>query len=609
MRRQQAAKWVGLAAALLLGACNVLPWNPPPPAPSQVPWSLPEEQAETLPQGWSPELAARFHFSAQGSRLIPRAWFTALDRTDGEGRFAAPANLARYGLFFAPDAGTGLNPDKLPIGFAIDPEPAPLTGPWLGLTCAACHTGEVSFGRTRLRIEGAPARFDFDRFVADLDAAVQATQRDRTRFAGFALRLGTTPAVLAEPYAAFAAASARHAAVQRPAHASGFSRVDALGQIINSIAVLHLAAPAEVTEANRRPPRAPVSYPFLWTAPRQDWVQWVPIASSPVGRNAGEVLGVFGEASLAAPGTPGRFGSSVYFQALAALEDWLRDLEPPAWPEARFGAIDRARWTEGARLFQRNCQGCHNMPPYRLTDPRQSLDGEQFITISAVPQRVVGTDRSYLDALQGWRIRTGPLADLFDNQAEVPAASYFLGTVRQVVETGTAAAGLTRRQLLDTGEARACPGGVTRRMAAQIPRPAGAFEVRNACAITDGRLARLGPEAWTLPATQLESLKAGPLLGIWATGPFLHNGSVPTIYDLLSPPAERPKVFWVGGTELDVEKLGFVSTEAPGLFRFDTAQPANSNQGHAFPRRPLTPAQRLAVVEYLKNPLRWEAPR
>ncbi|MCO6415375.1 di-heme-cytochrome C peroxidase [Siccirubricoccus sp. KC 17139] len=609
MRRRKAAKWMGLAGGLLLGACNLGAWDPLPPTPGQVPWSLPAQPVSTLPQGWSPELAARFHFSAQGSHLIPRAWFAALNRADGEGRFAAPENLARYGLLFADDAGTGLNPDRLPIGFAIDPVSNPATGPWLGLTCAACHTGEVAFRGTRLRIEGAPARFDFDRFVADLDAAVQATGRDPGRFAAFAERAGTTPAAITDAYAAYAARSARHAAVQRPAHVAGFSRVDALGQIINSIAVLHLAAPPEVVEANRQPPRAPVSYPFLWTAPRQDWVQWVPIASSPIGRNSGEVLGVFGESNLTAPGTPGRFDSSVQYQALAALEDWLRNLEPPAWPEATFGAIDRARWQEGQRIFQRDCQGCHNMPPFRLTDPRQSLDGSQFIRISAVPQRVVGTDRTYLDALQNWRIRTGPLADLFEGREEVAAADYFLTTVKQVVETGTAAAGLTRRRLLDTGEARACPGGYSRRMVAQIPRPTGAFEVRDACAIPDGRLARLAPERWNMPASQLDSLKAGPLLGIWATGPFLHNGSVPTVYDLLSPPAERPAVFWVGSAELDVEKLGFVAAEAPGLFRFDTSQPANSNQGHAFPRRSLTPAQRLAVVEYLKNPQRWEGAR
>ena len=110
-----------------------------------------------------------------------------------------------------------------------------------------------------------------------------------------------------------------------------------------------------------------------------------------------------------------------------------------------------------------------------------------------------------------------------------------------------------------------------------------------------------------MPAGFPAALKAGPLLGLWTTGPFLHNGSVPTVYDLLSPPAERPAVFWVGGREVDPERLGFRSEAAPGRFRFDTALPGNGNGGHAFPRTPLVPAQRRAVIEYLKDPLRFGA--
>ncbi|GGC32119.1 hypothetical protein GCM10011504_07890 [Siccirubricoccus deserti] len=608
MRALPAPKWLVIGCALLLGACNGWREQPPAPLAGEVPWSLPAEPAAVLPQGWSPELAARVHFTAQGSRLMPRAWFVALERAEGDGFFAAPDNLAGYGLLFADDAGTGLNPDRLPIGFAIDPVPQPVTGQWVGLTCAACHTGEVTHRGARIRVEGAPANFDFDRFVAELDAAVQATGRDPVRFAAFARRLGATPEALREPYAAYAARSARHAAVQRPAVVSGFSRVDALGQIINAISVLQLDAPAALVDANRQAPRAPVSYPFLWTAPRQEWVQWMPIASSPIGRNAGEVLGVFGESRLTAPGTPDRFGSSVQYHNLVAMEKWLNDLRPPAWPEERFGALDRTAWAEGKRIFQKECQGCHNMPPFRLTDPRQSADGNRFIRTSGVPHRIVGTDAEYLRALQGWRIRSGPLRDqMADIGGETVAATdYFLRTVKLVVEAGTAQAGLSRIALIDTGEARACPGHTTRRMVNQIPRPTGAFEARDVCAITDRSGIRRAPERWALPPSFLDSLKAGPLLGLWATGPFLHNGSVPTVYDLLSPPAERPAVFWVGGRELDTGRLGFVSTEAPGLFRFDTTLLANSNQGHAFPRRGLTPAQRLAVVEFLKDPLRFD---
>ncbi|MDB5371784.1 MAG: pseudouridine synthase, RluD [Belnapia sp.] len=592
-----------LAGGLLLAACA---WQEPrPPSAGDVPWSLPAEAAATLPQGWDPALAARFHFGPQGSRLIPRTWFAALETADGAGRFAAPEHLARYGLLYAGDAGTGLNPDRLPIGFAIDPSPQPATGNWVGLTCAACHTNEVTHRGSRLRIDGAPASFDFDSFSAALDTAVQATNADPARLAALAARLGVTPEALREPFANFATRSARQAAIQAPANPAGFARVDALGQIINAIAALDLDAPAEVQDANRRAPQAPVSYPHLWLTPQLDWVQWVPIAGSPIGRNAGEVLGVHGRVALGPPGSAGRFNTSVQYESLHAMESWISALKPPAWPEDRFGAIDRARWTEGKRIFAASCQGCHNMPPFRRTDPRDSRAGQDYIRVSAVPQSVVGTDPTYLRALAEWRIDPGPLADLFDGARSVRAPDYFGKTVTTVVLDNLGKQPLFTINLVDTGELRACPSGLRSTVnggRAAIQR----HEVASPCIIPRGQVA-LGSRPWVPPASSWSALKAGPLLGTWATGPFLHNGSVPSVYDLLSPVAERPAVFWTGGRELDVEKLGFVSAEAPGLFRFDTAAPANSNHGHAFPAQPLPPAQRLAVVEFLKDPLRFDA--
>jgi hypothetical protein len=82
---------------------------------------------------------------------------------------------------------------------------------------------------------------------------------------------------------------------------------------------------------------------------------------------------------------------------------------------------------------------------------------------------------------------------------------------------------------------------------------------------------------------------------------------VPNIYELLSPPRERSRVFWVGRRELDVAKLGLVSTEGPDLFLFDTTLPGNRNSGHAFPPQPYTVEQRWQVIEYLKDPQRFSS--
>jgi hypothetical protein len=101
-----------------------------------------------------------------------------------------------------------------------------------------------------------------------------------------------------------------------------------------------------------------------------------------------------------------------------------------------------------------------------------------------------------------------------------------------------------------------------------------------------------------------------PLNGIWATAPFLHNGSVPTIYDLLLPPAERPKVFHVGGRGYDPKKMGILTErdEASGnVFKFSTQDDlgnpidGNSNQGHDYSNGSLTDDERFAIIEYLKT--------
>ena len=126
---------------------------------------------------------------------------------------------------------------------------------------------------------------------------------------------------------------------------------------------------------------------------------------------------------------------------------------------------------------------------------------------------------------------------------------------------------------------------------------------------------------------EIAGYKPRPLAGVWATPPFLHNGSVPTLYQMLLPPERRDRKFFVGRREFDPLHVGFVTQpdadgDADG-FWLDTTLAGNHNTGHAFsadaatwkkhledPRaNPLphgvigpefTDEQRYDLVEYLK---------
>jgi cytochrome c5 len=104
------------------------------------------------------------------------------------------------------------------------------------------------------------------------------------------------------------------------------------------------------------------------------------------------------------------------------------------------------------------------------------------------------------------------------------------------------------------------------------------------------------------------------LSGLWATAPYLHNGSVPTLWQLLTP-QERPARFLVGGHALDFESVGIAGVRwtddtwrYPGGYvpwaipeLYDTRAAGLSNRGHERPSTGLSAEQRWALIEYLKT--------
>ena len=145
--------------------------------------------------------------------------------------------------------------------------------------------------------------------------------------------------------------------------AYGFGRLDAIGHIYNKVALL--ATPNSISHQIANPSDAPTSFPFLWNVPQLDRVEWNGIATNSValgvhygalGRNTGEVIGVFGDVTIKKnPGLAG-YTASVQVETLNEMEAQLAMLQPPRWPAA-FGAIDATLAGTGRQLFRQELRG------------------------------------------------------------------------------------------------------------------------------------------------------------------------------------------------------------------------------------------------------------
>lgn len=367
---------------------------------------------------------------------------------------------------------------------------------------------------------------------------------------------------------------------------------------------------------------APVSYPFLWDITHSDYVQWNGLAANAgpgaLGRNVGEVLGVFASIDFyeknpwykrfdipaIASGQQHKesiikFKSSVDKVNLQRLETSLRTLTSPAWSEAKLEKINSALLDDGQKLYAEYCQSCHE-----IINPR---DWNRVVIAQMSSLDSVKTDPAMASNSVSYTGSAGNFKHTYQGQElgnyllpeEAPVAAILTSAVKGVVATPDADKNPIRRGL-DWLYVLAMSF----------------FDNDIKASMKNGDYE---PDTTANPYQSLLAYKARSLNGIWATAPFLHNGSVPTLYDLLLPKKRegdpddgeyRPDTFTVGARELDPVRVGFVSEGYDG-FVFDTAVPGNSNAGHEYaagitPRAdgktlpPMTREERFALIEYMK---------
>lgn len=532
-----------LILALLALACGGGEAPPPEPDPE------PAIELTSLPQGWSEAEMQGFWFTPQGSHLIPYDWFLALEQAGSQELFRSNDNLDR--LRFIPAPAGQWNPDGLPIGFTKEPGSTESEA-FVGMTCAACHTGRIDFEGKQILIDGGPALHDFNMFLDELLAAMQATVADEAKLSRLAQRLGETDvAALRERFLEATDALSARVALNKPDHPVGFARVDAFGNIFNEVSTTFLGVPE-----NGMPPNAPVSFPPLWDTPQHDRVQWngsaINAGAGPLVRNAGEVMGVFGSLDFTPRPDGGGYASTVRTPDLQRLEAWITDLESPQWPADLLPAIDAEKSQAGAAIYEQTCSGCH--PHIERADPNRTVKA------TMVPLTRVGTDPG-MAAQFGRMSKTGQLAGR--------KAAFVAGP-----ELGPQA---------PTG-ALVVNGVIGSLVGAPVE------------GLQDLLQAYFAARAQQ-PSDEPPSYKARPLNGVWATAPYLHNGSAPTLRAMLTPPDERPKTFRLGSREFDPVAVGFRNE---GTFVYDTSLPGNSNQGHPF-GTDLDDASKEQLIEYLKT--------
>lgn len=575
-----------------------------------------------LSQGWSSSTREAFHYAPQGSELVPYYWFINLMDPDGTTLFKD--NLSQFGVLYDnPSPGIKHhNPDYLPIGFAHQIEDHTYRGitekHWLGLTCAACHTGAMipkpgsnSKKQGTIIIDGAPARFDVAAFLTKLQIAVQRTNDDPEKLRTLAEKAlsagdGKTVEEIETRFHNYTRQLNEILPLYLPKIPSGPGRLDCFGAIINRVCVYDI-------ESTQKPPAkldAPVDFPFIWYTDRQDNIQWfgqLPNSNwlDRLSRNAGEVSGVFAQVRVTPDGFWG-YRSSVDIDGLARIDKAVSSLRSPKWSDV-FPAPDPGAVRRGKELFQHTCQagGCHrdlaaefhvdkvkptplkedpNNNPYHLPNLNTDENNTKLIQTTMSDTGIMKKGplgRPIVSPMPAAQLVGYVVAGELLGQAGVVLQAYLEYKLDQLFQVDFASA----TDLQKAKAKKSVQAEISQKVIAQ-------YSMINH--------AKTGAPKTPI---KFDPMKAGyesrSMNGIWATAPYLHNGSVPSLYALLWP-KQRPKTFYTGSLVYDPVKMGFVANGSAGGTLFNTALPGNSNKGHTYGAG-LSPAKKNDLLAYLKS--------
>ncbi len=575
------------------------------------------EAQTTLVNPLSAKSQETFYHLPEGGGVLPMILYRQLEVIDAQtgqetGQTFAE-RMPHYG-FLTDEAA------DLPVGFSVVPLDFVGGLKALSLNCAACHVGELHVTRngtfTKLRIIGGPNMADFRQFSLDVQASLlrlvtspprllyQLVQSrrlqpetvvwlerqgfipgDRFEMEARSSDAKTLVASFEETTQRWRRDHRRHellsskisdAVLPRFGDASQVAMLDLFRNLQLLIAeaeyflaqgryplttregygrldafgtVRYLLFPEQSAEL---PFTGPASVPHLWGTGRKKWLHWGNNTNSTLQRNMAQSLGT--GALQVVSGT-----NNILLPNLAELETVVQQISSPAWPVAVLGELNADLVAHGKSLYVSRCASCHDAGTVDTTTGLIEYPLFSLAEAGTDPQyalnfhQPVGS-KSFAESM-GARLTT--LENWY----------YYRRDPQHPVSLWT--------QLAWNGGLSRVPTVWRDRLQIDANAPAYA---------------------------------ALPLNGVWATAPYLHNASVPTLRDLLRPASQRPQVFMVGPRDFDAVNVGYTSpadpTTIPAIYRFDTREVGNSNRGHegpAFGAEGLSAADVEALLEYLKS--------
>ncbi len=561
--------FTSIAASLILAGCAPKPSATQPSAASAetVAWSQ---------NGWSDAERAEYHHLAEGSELLPYALLANVVSVKTGKPFLE--NMDRFG--FIPDATRTDNPHGLPVGLTtVHSRDKSHTGlEMVGFNCAACHVGEVRYQGKTLLIDGAPSLVDLQGYQVEFKDSLDATLRDPAKVVALVVAIDhdqnagdAAPPANASTYASNPSAKNAGNVAAAPTADPAFHSVSSqTADATSSSAALQGQTFAARFQRDLALLKARLAY-------LKNGKLLVNGTEPGPGR-----VDAFGAArNLLFPNDPLRMQSPVSFPFIWDVPDttqqrssadivWIHYdgntnsiLERNIGQALGMGAVfDPKTYESTLRIAN-----LHRLEvlTHKLNAPKWPADMLGSIDAAKAKAGESIFNDKCRDCHQN---RLYPLIDVATdpqraNSFGQPVARLgpFPTAIKPILD------GLKMRAYADDGISTA-----------------------------DQAAMDANPVIWRATGQYL----ARPLNGVWATAPYLHNGSVPTLWDLLHP-SDRPAKFIVGTREYDPVKIGY-ATSGNG-WTFDTSQPGNSNIGHAGDKygTNLTEDQKAQLLEYLKT--------